>query len=95
VVLAAGAMLFETREIVWSADFAIALAWLVLVLSLGSISVLFVLIRRGAATRVTSLFYLVPPMTAVLGFAAFGETLSALALTGMGVAVVGVALVNR
>ena len=95
VALAVGAMLFETREIVWTVDFAVALAWLVLVLSLGSISVLFVLIRRGAATRVTSLFYLVPPMTAVLGFAAFGETLSALALAGMGVAVAGVALVNR
>ena len=88
-------LIFETGHIVWSRDFVIAISWLTLVLSVGSFSLLVMLIRRGAASRVTSLFYLVPPVTAVIGWAAFGEVLSATTLAGMGVAVVGVALVNR
>jgi len=53
------------------------------------------LIRRGAAARVASLFYLVPPVTAVIAWAMFGERLGLLALSGMALAVAGVALVNR
>ena len=95
LVLTAGAMLFESRHIAWTADFALALGWLVLVLSVGTFNLLVVLIRRGAAARVTSFFYLVPPLTALLGWALYGETLGPDALLGMAVAVVGVALVNR
>jgi len=71
------------------------MAWLVLVLSIGAISLLALLIRRGAATKVASLFYLVPPVTALLAFFLFKETLSPLALAGLLLAVVGVALVVR
>jgi drug/metabolite transporter (DMT)-like permease len=95
LALTAGALVFESREIVWSGQFVAALSWLVLVLSVGTFNLLVVLIRRGAAARVTSLFYLVPPLTAVLGWAIYGETLGPDALAGMAVAVVGVALVNR
>ena len=87
--------LFETGEIRWTGEFVFGLAWLVFVLSLGAISLLYTLIRRGAASRLTSLFYLVPPVTAVIGFVLFGETLSALALLGMVISVAGVALVTR
>jgi drug/metabolite transporter (DMT)-like permease len=86
---------FESREVVWSGEFMFALAWLVLVLSLGAISLLLVLIRRGAATGVSSLMYLVPPVTAIMAWLMFGETLTPLALLGMLVAVAGVALVAR
>jgi drug/metabolite transporter (DMT)-like permease len=55
---------------------------------------LYFLIRRAAATRVTSLFYLTPPVTALMAWLMFGERLGALALIGMGVCVVGVFLVN-
>ncbi len=88
------ALAFESRQVVWSAQFLFALGWLVLVLSLGAISLLYVLIRHGAAARVASLFYLVPPVTALLAWQLFDERLSALALLGMGIAVAGVALVN-
>ena len=84
-----------TVRIEWTGELALALAWLVLVLSVGAIGVLYVLIRRGAASQVASLFYLVPPVTALLAFVAFGETLGVLELAGMAVAVAGVALVNR
>jgi drug/metabolite transporter (DMT)-like permease len=88
------ALAFETGNIVWSTEFVFALAWLVLVLSLGAISLLYILIRNGAAARVASLFYLVPPVTALIAWKLFDERLSTLAITGMVIAVVGVALVN-
>ncbi len=95
LAMTAGALAFETRPIVWSPQFGFALAYLVLVLSVGTFNLLVVLIRRGAAARVTSLFYLVPPVTALFGWAIYGQTLGPDALAGMAVAVVGVALVNR
>ena len=58
-----------------------------------AIFLLFVLIRRGKASSVASLFYLVPPCTALIAFFVFGETLGLAAILGMGIAVVGVALV--
>lgn len=88
-------LFFETGHITWSRDFAIAFTWLTLVLSVGTFNLLVLLIRRGEASRVSSLFYLVPPMTALIGWLGFGEVLGVVALTGMGIAIVGVALVNR
>ncbi len=87
------ASLFESMHVVWSGEFIFALFWLTLVLSVGAIFLLFVLIRRGKASSVASLFYLVPPCTALIAFFMFGETLGLTAIIGMGIAVVGVALV--
>jgi len=80
----------ETMAIDWSGEFVFALLWLVLVLSLGAISLLNLLIRSGSAVNVASLFYLTSPTTALIAWAMFGETLSGLALAGMAVAVAGV-----
>jgi len=89
------ALVFETMEVEWVGEFIFALAWLVVVLSLGAITLLFMLIRRGAAAKVASLFYLVPPVTVLTAFFLFGETLGPWAIAGMAVAVVGVALVTK
>lgn len=89
------ALTLETGEVRWTGEFLIALGWLVLVLSAGATTLLFRLIERGAATRVTSLFYLTPAVTAVMAWLMFDETLSAAAIIGMLIAVAGVALVNR
>lgn len=78
----------------WTPEFIFALAWLVLVLSFGAVWLLYYLIRRAAATRVVSLFYLSPPFAALMAWAIFGEKLQALALLGMAICVVGVFLVN-
>jgi drug/metabolite transporter (DMT)-like permease len=94
-VLLALAALTESMRVTWSAQFVFALGWLVLVLSVGAISLLYWLIKRGRATQVSSLFYLTPPVTALLAYFFFGEILTPTALAGMAVAVVGVALVNR
>jgi drug/metabolite transporter (DMT)-like permease len=95
VVLAPFALLFETREVRWTGEFAFALAWLVLVLSCGAIFLLLYLIRHGAATRVASLFYLVPPTTALIAWPLFGETYSLTAAAGMGLAMLAVWLVTK
>jgi len=89
------AFMLETMTVDWSGEFVFALGWLVLVLSVGATTILFRLIQSGAATRVTSLFYLTPAVTAVMAWLMFDETLGATAISGMFIAVAGVALVNR
>lgn len=88
------ALLFERMQVEWHPRFMFALGWLCLVLSLGAISLLFLLIRKGEAAKVSSLFYMVPPCTAVVAYFLFDERLSLTALGGMALAVAGVALVN-
>ncbi len=85
----------ETMQIRWTGDFVFALGWLVLVLSIGAISLLNLLIRSGSAVNVASLFYLTPPTTALIAWAMFDEKLSALAIAGMAIAVSGVWLARK
>jgi drug/metabolite transporter (DMT)-like permease len=87
---AALALATENTTVNWTPSFLFALGWLVLVLSIGAVSLLNLLIRRGSAVHVASLFYLTPPTTAVIAWALFGETLHGLAIVGMGLAVFGV-----
>ena len=86
IVTAIAVALFENYRIQWNGQFIFALGWLVLVLSLGAISLLNLLIRRGSAVNVASLFYLTPPTTALIAFFIFGENLSLTAAIGMLVA---------
>ena len=83
----------ESRRIAWTPHFVGALLWLVLVLSIGAVLLLLALLRRGSASGVSSLFYLVPPATAVEAFLVFGERLAALSVVGIAVTAVGVAMV--
>ncbi len=94
VLFGVGALVFEDRTVHWAGEFLFALGWLVFVLSFGAIWLLYYLIRRDAATRVVSLFYLTPPVTALLAWALFGERLALLAIVGMAICAVGVLLVN-
>ena len=95
LVVTAPLALLETGPMQWHPDLLIALAWSVLVLSLGGSSLLMMLIQRGAATRVTSLLYLVPPCTALLAWALFGERMAASGWAGMALCAIGVGLVLR
>lgn len=87
--------LFETMAVEWTGQFLFALLWSAIGLSVIAIMLYYLLVARGAAAKVTSLIYLSPPTTAVMGYLAFGEVLSALVLGGMALAMVGVWLVNR
>ncbi|HTN33609.1 MAG TPA: DMT family transporter [Marinobacter sp.] len=88
-----GAFALESREVEWSLQLQLSMAWLVLGVSVGAILLLMWLIRQGAASQVASLFYLVPPVTAFQAYLVFDERLGWLAITGGLVAIVGVALV--
>ena len=89
-----GAAAFEDRVVQWTPQFVFALSWMVFVMSLGAVWLLYYLIRRSAATRVVSLFYLTPPVTALMAWLFFDERLAPLALAGMAICVAGVFLVN-
>ncbi|MBL8708115.1 MAG: DMT family transporter [Rhodospirillaceae bacterium] len=88
-------LILGVGEIDWQPEFILAMAWIVIVLSGISIALLTWMIQRGAASRVASLFYLTPPVAALGGYVLFDERLDALALAGIAVVAVGVALVNR
>jgi drug/metabolite transporter (DMT)-like permease len=92
LVYAPLAWLFDVRPVQWEPAFVFALGWSVVVLSVGAISLLYWLLRHGAATGVARLFYLVPPVTAVESWLIFGETLDALAIAGMVLIAAGVML---
>ena len=95
IFFAAGACLFENNVVHWTAEFVLALAWLAVVLSIGSIGLLYWLIRRRAATSVASLFYLVPAVTVLMAYVLFDERLDATAIAGMVACAAAVFLVNR
>jgi drug/metabolite transporter (DMT)-like permease len=95
VFFAAGAWLFESNVVHWSGEFVLATVWLAVMLSIGSIGLLYWLIRRSAATAVASLFYLVPAVTAVMAYVLFDEQLDTVAIIGMVACAAAVFLVNR
>ena len=89
------AEIFESRQVDWTGEFVFALGWLVVVLSLGAMTVLWLLVRAKAATQVASLFFLVPPVTALIAWPLFGETLTLKSVAGMTLVVLGILLVKQ
>ena len=89
------ALLLEAEPIAWNAEFIGAMTWSVLVMTLGGSSLLYLLIQRGAAAPVTSLMYLVPPVTALMAWPLFGELVTLSVLAGTALTAFGVSLVVR
>ena len=84
---------FEEGRIEWTGEFIFAITWLIFVLSIGAMTLLYLLIRQGSASKVASLFYLVPPVVAVEAYYLFDETMSIFDMVGMFVTMAAVALV--
>lgn len=95
IVLGAIALLTDKTSITWSPTFTASFVWLVVVLSVGAILILLWLLNSGSAASVSSLFYLVPPVTALEAFILFGEKLNTQGFLGIGVCALGVWLVIR
>jgi drug/metabolite transporter (DMT)-like permease len=85
----------ELEPMQWNLQLASAMAWSVLALTLGGSSLLYLLIQRGAAASVTSLMYLVPPVTAFMAWVLFAEPITAVTIAGTVLTAIGVALVVR
>ena len=92
-ILAPLALIFEDQTINWSTDMILALLYVAIFLSLISITLLTIMIRRGQASRMTSLFFLVPPTATAMAWVMLGETLTPIGIAGMVLTVIGVALV--
>jgi len=91
-LMALASLALETHTVIVNGELIFAMAWLVLVLSIGAIFLLMVMIRDGEMSKVASLFYLVPAVTAVIAWALFGEQLNLVQLVGMAIATLGVGL---
>jgi drug/metabolite transporter (DMT)-like permease len=88
---------FATEEqiIEWVPAFLFGLAWIVLMLSIASIVLLYGMLRTGSASKVSSLYYLVPPVAAIQAYFLFGEVIGFVGIIGMALAAIGVLLVMR
>ena len=91
-LMAAGSLAFETRTVTINGELIFAMVWLVFVLSIGAIFLLMHMIRQGEMSKVASLFYLVPAVTAVIAWALFGESLTLVQIAGMALTTFGVGL---
>ncbi|MEE2997660.1 MAG: EamA family transporter [Pseudomonadota bacterium] len=89
------AMMLESGEIAWSVEVVFVWSWLVVILTIGATNLLYLMLRHGEASRVSSLFYLTPPTAVLLGWITYGETMGIVAMGGFLVAVAGVFLVTR
>lgn len=85
----------EDHAVTWSPPFVLALTYLIVCNSLIAMTLLLMMIRRGEVSRVSALFFLVPPMAALIGWVLLGEQMPPLAWVGLALAAAGVALASR
>ncbi len=90
-----GSLLFEDRQVTWTGEFAIALAYMSIGVSVGALSLLFVMIRRGEVSRVASVFYFVPVSAAIVSAILFGQDMDTVVFIGIATTALGVVLVNH
>lgn len=95
IIFAIASIIFEPLKVDITLEFILALAWIVIALSIGSIFLLFYLLRKGSASSVSSLYYLVPPLTAIQAYLFFGERINSIGLVGMALAALGTLIVTK
>lgn len=95
LLMCALALPFEPLRVEWRPEFVLPLLWMAVVISVLATFLLYRLIQRGNLVQVTSLFYLIPAVTALLDYLLLGHALAALSLLGMAGIVLGVMLVFR
>lgn len=89
------AVAIEGVQVEWTGQFIFALAWLVIMLSIGSYGLMLKLLEHRTAARVASLMYLTPPTTLVLGSLLFGDSITWIDGLGLVIAAIGVSLVYQ
>ena len=95
VIFAIASLIFEPLKVNITLEFVLALSWIVLALSIGSIFLLFYLLRNDSASSVSSLYYLVPPLAAVQAYFFFDERIKGIGLVGMALAALGTLIVTK
>jgi len=94
-VLGVAAIATGGTRIEFTPKFAGAMIWLIFALSVGAVLLLMRLLNNGSAASVSSLFYLVPPATALEAFILFGEKVNTQGFLGIGITALSVWLVIR
>ena len=82
-------------QVTWTNQFIVALGWMSVVVSIGALSVLYLLIRHGEVAQVASLFYLVPVSTAIIAFFVYHETIDLFGIVGIFITAIGITLVQK
>ncbi len=95
VVLGLFSLVTSKTKMEWTLESSLAMAWAIIVTSLIAVLMLLWMLTRGSAARVSSLLYLVPPMTAIQALILFGEKLNPQAIIGIAMTALGVALVQK
>ena len=95
VIFAIASVIFEPLSVDITLEFVLALTWIVVALSIGSIFLLFYLLRNDSASSVSSLYYLVPPLAAVQAYYFFDERIKGIGLIGMALAALGTLIVTK
>lgn len=95
VAMLIGLMFVDERAVQWQPEFLIAWLWTALVISIGAVSVLYIMIRRTEVSRVASVFFLMPVSAAILAYFLFGQTLTTTAIVGIAVTALGVFVAQK
>lgn len=88
------AVIFERMEVIWHPEFIMALTYMSVGVSIGALSLLYIMIRRGDVSKVASVFYLVPVTAAIASYLLYGETFDLQVIIGVSVVAIGVYFVN-
>jgi drug/metabolite transporter (DMT)-like permease len=95
IVCAPLALAMEQLRVNWTPAFIVSLGYLVIANSLISMTLLLAMIRRGEVSRVSALFFLVPPTAAAFAWLLIGEAMPAISWLGMAIALTGVVIASR
>lgn len=95
LVMGVGVLLSDEKPIQWAPEFIASLIWTSLAISIGAVSILYLMIRRAEVSRVASVFFLMPVSAAVLTFLLFGQNIGATAMVGIGITALGVFLAQK
>jgi len=87
-------LMFDSYEVVWTNEFVYALLFMTLGVSIGALSLLYIMIRRSEVSKVASIFYLIPVGAAISGYFIYGETFELITILGIGIVALGVYLSN-
>lgn len=95
IAMGIGLLLSHEKPIQWVPEFVVAWLWTGLAISIGAVSILYLMIRRAEVSRVASVFFLMPVSAAVLAYLLFGQTIGTTAMVGIGITALGVFLAQK
>ena len=88
-------LFFEDIQITWNTDFIIALLYMSVGVSIGALSLLYIMIKNGEVSKVSSIFYLVPVSAVIVSYFLLGETMQWNVIVGIVTVLIGITLINK